>query len=157
MPVTMDPPPFPIRIAVFGGSECTDHIYEQAREVGRLLAQRGVLVYCGGRTGVMEAVSRGVRDGNGTVVGILPEEDCESANPFVTIPVATGAGSARNAIIVNSVQGAVAIDGQYGTLSEIGHALRAGKPVVGLDTWDIKGVRPAKTPEETVNAILELI
>lgn len=149
--------PAQIRIAVFGGSQCPEHIYEKARQVGRLLAQKGILVYCGGMTGVMEAVSRGVREGKGSVVGILPESDSESANPYVNIPVATGAGSARNAMIVNSVHGAIAIDGQYGTLSEIGHALRAGKPVVGLDTWEIVGVRAVSTPEQCVEKILELI
>lgn len=142
---------------MFGGSHCPEHIYEKAQAVGRLLAQKGVLVYCGGRTGVMEAVSRGVREENGTVVGILPEADSDGANPFVDIPVATGAGSARNVMIVNSVHGAIAIDGYYGTLSEIGHALRAGKPVVGLETWDIKGVHVVSTPEESVQTILELI
>lgn len=145
-----------IRIAVFGGSECSRDIYAKARKVGRILAKKGVLVYCGGRTGVMEAVSRGVREEHGSVVGILPDENSDSANPYVDIPVATGAGSARNAMIVNSVHGAIAIDGHYGTLSEIGHALRAGKPVVGLETWDIKGVHPVKTPEESVEKILEL-
>lgn len=149
--------PATIRIAVFGGAHCTDDIYEKARVLGRLLAKEGILVYCGGRTGVMEAVSRGVHEQNGTVVGILPEADSASANPFVSIPVATGAGSARNAMIVNSVNGAIAVDGHYGTLSEIGHALRAGKPVVGLDTWDIKGVQVAATPEEAVKKILEFI
>ena len=105
----------------------------------------------------MEAVSRGVSEESGTVVGILPEADAGSGNEFLTIPVSTGAGSARNVIIANSVQGAIAIDGSYGTLSEIGHTLRMSKPVVGLGTWDIEGVVDVADPEAAVNRIMELI
>ena len=146
-----------LRIAIYGGADCSAEVYEQAREIGRLLARRGVIIYCGGLNGVMEAVSRGVSEESGTVVGILPEADAGSGNEFLTIPVATGAGSARNVMIANSVQGAIAIDGSYGTLSEIGHTLRMGKPVVGLGTWDIEGVVDVADPEAAVNRIMELI
>lgn len=146
-----------LRIAVYGGADCSSEVYEQAREVGRLLAERGAVVYCGGMGGVMEAVSRGVSEESGIVVGILPEADCDSGNEFLTIPVATGAGSARNVMIANSVQGAIAIDGSYGTLTEIGHTLRMGKPVVGLGTWDIEGVVAVENPEEAVEKIVSLI
>ncbi|MFQ6607891.1 MAG: TIGR00725 family protein, partial [Fidelibacterota bacterium] len=78
-------------------------------------------------------------------------------NDYLSVSVATGAGSARNTMIANSVQGAIAIDGSYGTLSEIGHTLRMGKPVVGLDTWDIEGVVAVESPEEAVIKIMELI
>ncbi|MFQ6674247.1 MAG: TIGR00725 family protein [Fidelibacterota bacterium] len=145
------------RIAVYGGARCSEEIYKRSRTVGRLLAMEKVLVYCGGMTGVMEGVSHGVSEVNGTVVGILPESGCEGANRFVTVPVATGAGGARNVMIANSVQGAIAIDGEYGTLSEIAHTLRLGKPVVGLDTWSIEGVETVNTPEEAVTRILELV
>ena len=146
-----------VRIAIYGGADCSSEVYEQAREVGRLLALKGVIVYCGGMGGVMEAVSRGVSEESGTVVGILPEADGDSGNEYLTLPIATGAGSARNVMIANSVQGAIAIDGSYGTLSEIGHTLRMEKPVIGLGTWDIEGVVTVKTPEAAVKNILELI
>ncbi len=146
-----------MRIAVYGGADCSTKVYEQARKVGQLLAQRGVVVYCGGMGGVMEAVSRGVSEEGGTVVGILPEADGDSGNDYITIPVATGAGSARNVMIANSVHGTITIDGSYGTLSEIGHTLRMGKPVVGLGTWDIRGVIVVDKPEEAVDKIMELI
>jgi|TARA_B100000315_G_C14590399_1_gene595441 hypothetical protein len=146
-----------IRIGVFGGSVCLDEIFKIAEKVGHLLAEKGAVVYCGGLSGVMEAVSKGVKKGDGTVIGILPGNDCDEANEYVTIPVATGIGKARNVVIVNSIQGAIAIDGQYGTLSEIAHTLNQDKPVVGIKTWDIKGVVNVDTPEEAVTKIMELI
>jgi len=91
------------------------------------------------------------------VVGILPGSNCERMNRYVTIPVATGAGDARNNMIANSIHGAIAIDGEYGTLTEIGHTLRQGKPVVGLETWDIDGVDVANSPKEAVSKIMELV
>ena len=146
-----------IRIGVYGGGVCTDEIYEKARKVGKLLASRGAVVYCGGLGGVMKAVSQGVSEENGTVVGILPGRDSRTANPYTSIPVATGTGNARNTMIANSVHGAIAIDGQYGTLSEIALTLGQNKSVVGLHTWGIKGVVGVKSPEEAVSRILELI
>jgi len=145
------------RVGIFGGSVCDLEIYKKASEIGRLLAKNDVLIYCGGRGGVMEAVSKGASEDNGMVVGILPDSDCNSANSYITIPIATGAGDARNYMIANSIQGAIAIDGEYGTLTEIGHTLKQGKPVVGLETWGIKGVDVVKSPEEAVSRIMELI
>lgn len=146
-----------IRVGVYGGGHCTRGVYEKAKEVGRLLAQKRVTVYCGGLGGVMEAVSEGAAEEKGTVVGILPTAHCETANRHVTVPVATGLAEARNVVIANSVQGAIAIDGKYGTLSEVAHTLRQNKPVVGLETWNIDGIEVAKSPEEAVARILELL
>jgi len=142
---------------VFGGSVCDAETSKKAMEVGRLLAQEDVIVYCGGRTGVMEAVCRGVAEAGGTAVGVLPDDHCDNANGHVSIPVATGSGQARNVMIANSVHGAIAIDGEYGTLSEIAHTLGQGKPVVGLGSWEIKGMQDAETPKEAVAKILGLI
>lgn len=145
------------RIAVFGGLVCDAETTEKAVEVGRCLAQEDVIVYCGGRKGVMEAVCRGVAEAGGTVVGILPDDHCDNANGHVTIPVATGSGQARNVMIANSVQGAIAIDGRYGTLSEIAHTLGQEKPVVGLGSWEIEGMQDAETPNDAVAKIISLI
>lgn len=145
------------RIAVFGGSKCTDDVLKTSYEVGRLLAKNDVIVYCGGRSGVMESVSQGVSEAGGTVIGILPDSSCDSSNKYISISVATGVGQGRNIIIANSVEGAIAIDGAYGTLSEIAHTLSQGKPVVGLGTWDIRGVIQVSTPEEAVETVLSLI
>ncbi len=145
------------RIAVFGGSTCDNETAAVAEETGKRLADAGALVYCGGRGGVMEAVCRGTSGAGGTVVGILPNSDTSGINGYVSVPVATGAGQGRNVMIANSVQGAIAIDGAYGTLSEIAHTLAQDKPVVTLGSWDIKGVTEVQTPEEAVTTIMELI
>jgi uncharacterized protein (TIGR00725 family) len=119
-------------VAVVGGSECTAAEADVAEEVGRRLAQAGAIVLCGGLTGVMEAVGKGVRAGGGLTIGILPGNDPAEANRFIDIPLATGMGEMRNALIVRAAGAVIAIGGSYGTLSEIAMALRIGTPVVGL-------------------------
>ena len=122
-------------IAVIGGASCNSEIYGLAEEIGRQLAVRGVGVVCGGLTGVMEAVCKGATEAGGLTIGILPGNNPRDANPYVQIPIATGLGYARNSIVVKSGQAVIAINGAYGTLSEISHALGEGIPVVGLRTW----------------------
>lgn len=124
-------------IAVIGDSECPPHIARLAEEAGRLLAAAGAMVICGGLGGVMEAACRGAKSAGGATVGVLPGIDPRDANPYVDIPIATGMGQARNVIVVASAQAVIAISGGYGTLSEIGHALKLGIPVVGLGTWHL--------------------
>ena len=124
-------------IAVIGGSQCTPEISIKAETVGRELARRGVVLVCGGLGGVMEAACRGAAVEEGITVGILPGSDPVSANPHVQIPIATGLGEARNVIIIKSAHAVIAIDGEYGTLSEIAFALKSGKPVIGLNTWEL--------------------
>lgn len=123
--------PRPI-VAVVGGSECTAAEAELARELGRRLARGGAVVVCGGLTGVMEAVARGVREAGGLTIGILPGSDPRAANDYIDVPLATGMGEMRNALIVRVAGAVVAIGGGAGTLSEIALALRIGTPVVGL-------------------------
>ena len=110
----------------------------------------------------MEAVCRGAKAEGGVTIGILPGNDPADANPWVDYPICTGMGYARNAIVVKSGRAVIAIDGAYGTLSEIGHALSDGIPVVGLNTWSLSrngnpdsGVLPATTPIEAVEKALE--
>ena len=122
-------------IAVIGGSESTPEHRALAEEVGRELAKRGVMVVCGGLRGVMEAVCRGAKSAGGTTIGILPGRGAAEANSYVDIPIVTSMGYARNVIVVHTGQAVIAIGGAFGTLSEIGHALGDGIPVVGLDTW----------------------
>lgn len=124
-------------IAVIGDSACSAEEAELAETVGELLAQQGVVVICGGLGGVMEAVCRGAKSKGGLTVGILPSGDSRTANPWVDIPVVTGMGEARNAVVVKSARGVIAIGGGYGTLSEIAHALKSGIPVIGLHTWSL--------------------
>lgn len=125
----------PLMIAVIGGSEPSALARDAAYQVGRGLATRGAIVVCGGLEGVMEAVCKGAKEAGGTTVGILPGNDPRDANPYVDIPISTGIGWARNSIVAKAGLAIIAIDGAYGTLSEIGHALSEGSPVVGLDTW----------------------
>jgi len=122
-------------IAVIGGARCSADALRHAEGVGRELARRGATVVCGGLSGVMEAVCKGVQAEGGISVGILPGTAREDANPYVTIPVVSGMGSMRNAIVIRSAEAVIAIDGGYGTLWEIAHALELGIPVIGLDTW----------------------
>ncbi|WP_436900372.1 Rossmann fold nucleotide-binding protein [Halovenus halobia] len=135
-----------MRVSVIGGSVPPESAREQAFEVGKLLGEGGHEVICGGGSGVMEAVCRGAREFESQTIGILPGADRSNANEYVTTPIATGMGNARNALVVLNGDAAIAIDGSTGTLSEIGLALDYGRPVAGLDTHDIEGVEHVESP-----------
>ena len=109
---------------------------------------------CGGLGGVMEAACRGAKGGGGSTIGILPGTERSAANAFVDVAIPTGLGEARNALVVLAADALIAIGGAYGTLSEIAFALKAEKPVAGLGTWDVEGVRPADSPEAAVESVL---
>ena len=142
-------------IAVIGGKECDKSLYQQAMEVGKLIANNGAILVCGGRTGIMEAACRGAAEAGGITVGILPGDDIRDANEWVTVPIATGIGLARNAVIIQSASAAIAIGGNYGTLSEIAYCKQFGVPVYGIQSWDIKGLPSVESPEEAVRLALE--
>jgi len=142
-----------MRISVIGGSTVDDEKYEVAQKLGRLLARRGHTVVCGGYYGVMEGVCRGAKEEDGTTVGVLSGDDPDAANEYVDVSVATNMGHARNALVVLNGDAVVAVDGAYGTLSEIAHALVLGKKVVGLDTHDVEGVESVETPHEAVERV----
>jgi uncharacterized protein (TIGR00725 family) len=125
-----------------------------AEAVGRELAARGAVVVCGGLGGVMEAACRGAKEAGGRTVGILPGTDRAAANAFVDVAIPSGLGEARNALVVRAADALIAVGGGYGTLSEIALALKAGKRVVGLDSWDIEGVVAAADPQAAVAAVL---
>jgi len=124
-------------IAVIGGSDCSEEEARLAEEVGAELARRGATLICGGLDGVMEAACRGAASQGGMTVGILPGNSRKDANPHVRIPIVTGMGYTRNAIVAKSGQAAIAIGGSYGTLSEIAYALQNNVPVIGLGTWSL--------------------
>ncbi|MBE3585803.1 TIGR00725 family protein [Desulfofundulus thermocisternus] len=150
-------------LGVIGGAKCTEEEMELAEEVGREIALRGAILICGGRGGVMEAASRGARLAGGTVVGILPGRRREEGNPYLSIAIPTGLGDARNAIIACAADALVAIGGGYGTLSEIGLALKMKKPVIGLFTWKLErpglsdGLPLATSAREAVDMAIMLI
>jgi uncharacterized protein (TIGR00725 family) len=124
-------------IAVIGGEEASPEVARLAEEVGRELARRGCTVVCGGGAGVMEAVCKGARAEGGHTIGILPGHNAAESPPneYVEFPIFTGLGYARNSTVVLSAQAVIAIDGAYGTLSEIAYALIHDVPIIGLDTW----------------------
>ncbi len=141
-------------VSVIGGAECTPAEAALAEETGRLLAQNGYGVVCGGRGGVMAAVCKGVNQMGGVTVGLLPGDDGGEANDWVQIVIPTGLGEARNALVARAGVGVIAIGGGYGTLSEMALALKWGRRVTGLQTWDIEGVYRASDPADAVRFVL---
>ncbi len=150
-------------VGIIGGSSATPEEAAAAEAVGYGLARAGAILVCGGRGGVMEAACRGAKRAGGLTVGILPGTDPGEANPYVDLPIVTGMGEARNVIIVRTAHVVIAIGGSYGTLSELGHALGLGKPVIGLGTWHVERaghppapIHRASTPDEAVALTLSL-
>jgi uncharacterized protein (TIGR00725 family) len=137
-----------------GPGDAAPNTAAAAESVGRELAARGAVVVCGGLGGAMEAACRGARQAGGTTVGLLPGLDRRDANPYVDVAIPTGLGEARNALVVRTADALVAVGGGYGTLSEIGLALRTGKHVVGLATWEIDGIERVSSPDDAVDAVL---
>jgi len=142
-------------IGVIGGADADSKHLDFSYEAGKLIAERGAVLVCGGRGGIMEAACKGAVKAGGITLGILPTEDFSVANEYITIPVATGIGTARNKIIINTGEAFIAISGKYGTLSEIAFALDAGKIVAGFGTWDIKGVVMVDTPQQAVDIVMK--
>lgn len=150
-------------VAVIGGNECSAQEMRLAEDVGREIARQGAVLICGGLGGIMEAACRGARQENGTTVGIVPGEKRESANQYVTIPIASGIGHARNMIVAKSADAVIAIGGGYGTLAEIAYALQGGIPVISLNTWTLsrngqvdRSIIPAADPGDAVSRALDL-
>jgi uncharacterized protein (TIGR00725 family) len=144
-----------IRIGVIGGAKPDDKFRRIAFEVGRLIAEKGAILVCGGLGGVSEAAARGVKKGGGISVGILPGDFPKDANRYIDIPVATGMGYSRNSLVVMNSDVLIAIDGEYGTLSEIAYGCVHGKKIFGIKTWDIEGVISVETAEQAVDRALE--
>jgi len=150
-------------IAVIGPSAGTPAELAIGEAVGRGIAEAGGVLVCGGMGGVMEAAAGGCADAGGRSVGILPTDSRLDANPYVTIAVATGLGEARNAIVVRTADAVIAVHGEFGTLSEIALALKMGKPVIGLGTWElgkdgqpVEAIVPASDARDAVDKALRL-
>lgn len=142
-------------LAVIGAGSADSELAARAYAVGRLLAERGCTLITGGLGGVMEAASRGAAEAEGLVIGVLPGPDPAAANEWVEIPIATGMGDARNTILANSAEAFLAVGGSHGTLSEIAFALKRGKRVVALGSWEVDPkIIVASTPEEAVERAL---
>lgn len=137
-------------IAVIGGRKVEKALLDEAEKVGGLIARNDLILVCGGLTGVMEAASKGAKSEGGLTIGILPQDHKRDANEYIDIPIATGLGIGRNVIIARTADALIAIGGEYGTLSEIAFALQLNKPVIGIRTWEIRGVIKADNAEDAV-------
>ncbi|RYJ13875.1 TIGR00725 family protein [Halogeometricum borinquense] len=142
-----------MRISIIGGSSVTDTVRETAAATGRVVAQRGHTVVCGGLGGVMESACRGAKAAGGETIGILPTDRRADANEYVDTPIATGLGHGRNALVVMNGDAVIAIDGAGGTLSEIGLSLVYDRPIAGLGTHEVDGIEACETPEEAVKYV----
>jgi uncharacterized protein (TIGR00725 family) len=147
-------------VAVIGATNATEWELATAEELGRLLAGAGCVLVCGGLGGVMNAAARGAESAGGSSIGILPGDDRTGASPHLTVALATGFGEARNAIVARSSDAVIAVGGEFGTLSEIALALKMGKPVIGLGTWELGRDDLARDPivraESPTEAIVRL-
>jgi uncharacterized protein (TIGR00725 family) len=157
--------PEAVAVAVVGSGSCGPEDARLAEEVGRRLAEAGALVVTGGLGGVMAAACRGARAAGGTTVGLLPGKTRAEANDWVSVALPTGLGEGRNLLVVRAADALVAVGGEYGTLSEIALALKAGRPVVGLATWEVRrhgemeedpGILRADDPASAVALAIEL-
>ncbi len=142
-----------MNIAVIGGSSCSEKVYKQAEALGELIAKEGWTLICGGGPAVMEAACLGAKKQGGLTVGILPSYDGREANQYLDVKIPTGLGYLRNTLVVRAADYIVAVDGKYGTLSEISFGLAEKKRVVGIGTWEIKGVIKVKTAKQAIAKI----
>ena len=140
-------------VGVIGGHTCNKKIAKLAEEIGKEVAKLGGILVCGGLGGVMEAAAKGAKQNGGVTVGILPTENKNDANQYIDIPIATGLGNARNTLVTTAADIIVALEGEYGTLSEIAFASVLGKKVINLSNWDIPGTIKVDTIEQAVNQI----
>jgi len=145
-----------IRIGVIGGARPKEKWSQMAFEVGTHIAKNNAVLVCGGLGGVMEAAARGAKQAGGHTMGILPGSSPQDANPHIDIAIATGLGYTRNSLVAMNANSLIAVDGQYGTLSEIAYGLIYGKKVIGIGTWTINGVQMVSSAEEAVKLALFL-
>ncbi len=145
-----------MNVSVVGGYKCSKKHYKVAYELGKLIAKEGWVLICGGAGGIMEAASKGARESGGLTVGILPSFDGKEANSYLDVKIPTGLGYARNILVVRAADYLVAINGKYGTLSEIAFSFNEERPVLGIDTWRIKGIIKVKNPKSAIRKIKNL-
>lgn len=143
---------------IIGASNASVSALELAREVGERIAKSGVVLVCGGLSGVMQAAAQGCCEAGGDVLGILPGPSADAANSYVTLAVPTNMGHARNTIIAHTAEVLIAIEGEYGTLSEAAIALKLGKRVLTLGKGlSLQGVEPMLSPQSAVETALQIL
>ncbi len=159
-------------ISVIGASDIDKKTEEITFEIGRLLAQNKFIVACGGLSGVMEAVCRGVKEENGLTIGIIPYVEKSMANEFIDIVIPCPFSQARNIVVILCGDACLAISGKAGTLSEICFAWIYQKPIIALSSvkgWSSKianqklddrrldKIHSVKTPIEAIEKLKELL
>ena len=150
--------PCRVPVAVIGPRAASEGERQAALALGAGLAGLDIVLLCGGKGGVMEAACEGAATAGGLSVGLLPDAEWQAANRFVTIPLATGIGEARNAIIARAALALVAVGGGYGTLSEIALALQFGRPVLALlDPPPVAGVVPMTSVDAALDAVCRIV
>ena len=146
-----------IIISVIGGHEIDSRVEQIAHKVGKIIAKNGAILVCGGLNGVMKAVSRGVKEGKGLTIGLLPGTNKADANPYIDIPITTTIGFARNAMVACTADIVVALPGSHGTACEISYAMVYKRPVIDLGGWKRKGMIKAQNVAEAEKIIKQLI
>ncbi|MCG2677551.1 TIGR00725 family protein [bacterium] len=146
-----------MRIGVIGASRCNKKIARIAYQVGKEIAKRKAILICGGLGGVMEEAARGAKENKGLTIGILPGFSSSDANSYIDIPIVTGMDHGRNIIVVRSCDAIIAVGGREGTLSEIAFALKLRIPLIGIETWKIKGVIMAKDAQAAVSQAFQVL
>ncbi|MFA5099576.1 MAG: TIGR00725 family protein [Candidatus Omnitrophota bacterium] len=144
-------------VSVIGGRQCNNEVEQLAHNFGKKVSKVVSYLCCGGLGGVMLAVCKGFKQGNGTTIGILPSYSKNDANKYIDLAIPTGMGLARNLLVVKTGDVVVALPGAAGTLSEIAYCLQFGIPVISLNSWDIDGVIKVKTVDEAVLKVKELL
>jgi uncharacterized protein (TIGR00725 family) len=144
-----------LRIGVIGGATPDPKFRQIAHDVGKLIAERGAILVCGGLSGVMEAAAHGAKKGGGLTIGILPGASLRDANHYIDIPIATGISYSRNSLVAMNADVLIAVNGQFGTLTEIAYGNIYQKKVIGIGTWNIQGVIQVETAEEAIELALK--
>ncbi|MCK5708589.1 MAG: TIGR00725 family protein [Candidatus Aureabacteria bacterium] len=148
-----------IVIAVIGGSKCSEEIAKEAYKAGHIIAEKGAILLNGGGNGVMLASAQGAKDAGGMTLGITQSDNKEKVNPYIDVVIATGMGHVRNAIIIQSADGVLAVGGEYGTLSEVAFALNSKKPIAGVFSWNriLSEIPSFDNPKDAIDFIFEKI
>lgn len=147
-------------ISVIGGHDINTIVEQQAHNIGKITANVGAVLVCGGLGGVMRAAARGAKEAGGMTIGLLPGRDKSDANPFIDIALPTSIGYARNAMVACCADIIVALPGSHGTLSEICYGLTFGRPVIDFGNWNREGmikVKSLKEAEKVIRGIMARI
>lgn len=144
-------------ISIIGGHTCSKEVEQIAQNLGKNLAKVVDFIVCGGLGGTMRAVCKGFKESGGTTIGIITSYDKKDANEYIDIVIPSGLGLARNVLVVQSGDAVIALPGSHGTLSEIAYCLQFNKPVISLNSWEIKGVIKVDTIEDAMDELIKIM